>query len=311
MRADNAAWFEAHLSTLQRQAALWEQQKRPDGLLLHGEALAEAERWAEAHEAELEPHEQDFLATCRKARRQSRRIRMWAAIAVAVAVVAIIAAVFGVTGQQRASKAEATAVANANLAATREAEAVVEKKRADEKAIEADEQRKIAVEKQNEALKQKQEADDQRKIAESETQRADREKLEAQGQALKARSGDLAARALTELIVKPDASGALAILLAREAVLTTWRQERNYATDVALLALNQAVQNNTLWERNLQRGRHHGEVRSAFFSADGKRIVTAGSDGTVRVWLTFRWLRGTDVDWRFSCHQFRSLQSGR
>ncbi len=46
VRADNAAWFEAHLSTLQRQAALWEQQKRPDGLLLRGEALAEAERWA-------------------------------------------------------------------------------------------------------------------------------------------------------------------------------------------------------------------------------------------------------------------------
>ena len=42
VRADNAAWFKAHLSTLQRRAALWEDQKRPDGLLLQGEPLAEA-----------------------------------------------------------------------------------------------------------------------------------------------------------------------------------------------------------------------------------------------------------------------------
>ena len=55
VRADNAAWFAANLSTLQRQAALWEEQKRPDRLLLSGEALTEAETWATAHEAELVP----------------------------------------------------------------------------------------------------------------------------------------------------------------------------------------------------------------------------------------------------------------
>ena len=82
VRADNAAWFAANLSTLQRQAALWDEQKRPDGLLLRGEELVKAERWASEHKGELEPHEAQYLAACQEARaaaertrRQTRRIR--------------------------------------------------------------------------------------------------------------------------------------------------------------------------------------------------------------------------------------------
>jgi CHAT domain len=36
VRQDNAIWFEAHLSALQRQARLWDSANRPDGLLLRG-----------------------------------------------------------------------------------------------------------------------------------------------------------------------------------------------------------------------------------------------------------------------------------
>ncbi len=75
VRTDNAAWFEAHLSTLQRQAALWEQQGRPDGLLLRVEALSEAERWAEEHKDELEPIEEAFLLACKEARARAERER--------------------------------------------------------------------------------------------------------------------------------------------------------------------------------------------------------------------------------------------
>ncbi len=104
VRADNTTWFDANLSTLQRQAALWDKQKRPDGLLLQGEALAEAEQWAQKPGAELEPHEQDFLAACRQAQeqavkeqRQNRRIRR---LAVGLAIIAVIAVVASILAWQ-------------------------------------------------------------------------------------------------------------------------------------------------------------------------------------------------------------------
>ncbi len=42
VRNNNADWFQANLSTLQRQAALWDEQNRPVGLLLRGDALKNA-----------------------------------------------------------------------------------------------------------------------------------------------------------------------------------------------------------------------------------------------------------------------------
>src|SRR5690606_3404161 len=85
VRADNGAWFDVNLSMFQRQAALWEQQKRPDGLLLRGEALAQAEQWTQVNSANMLPVEDDFLGACREARQrsereqnQNRRIRMLA-----------------------------------------------------------------------------------------------------------------------------------------------------------------------------------------------------------------------------------------
>ena len=105
IRADNAAWFVQHLSTLQRQAALWNEQGRSDGLLLRGEVLAEAAAWAEAQTEPLEKTEQEFLNACKSAERaaereqeQNRRIRLLAVAAIVIAVFALIAA--GLAWQQ-------------------------------------------------------------------------------------------------------------------------------------------------------------------------------------------------------------------
>lgn len=109
VRASNAAWFPMHLSALQRQAALWEEQGRSDGLLLRGEALVEAERWATVHDSELEPRERDFLVACRKAReqeererRQSRWIRGLAIAALFLMVVSIGVALLALIQKQEA-----------------------------------------------------------------------------------------------------------------------------------------------------------------------------------------------------------------
>ncbi|NJK82271.1 MAG: hypothetical protein HC914_21425, partial [Chloroflexaceae bacterium] len=76
IQLNNATWFEEHLSTLQRHAALWDVQHRPEGLLLRGEALREAEAWAEAHASELSENEHEFLATCLQARTIEQRERV-------------------------------------------------------------------------------------------------------------------------------------------------------------------------------------------------------------------------------------------
>jgi WD40 repeat protein len=96
VRADNAAWLAAHLSTLQRQAALWESRGRSEDLLMRGQALAEAEQWATAHPSDLTATEQAFLAqsqeareVAQKERRQAIRFRRLFVAATASAVLAL------------------------------------------------------------------------------------------------------------------------------------------------------------------------------------------------------------------------------
>jgi WD40 repeat protein len=95
IRANNAAWFQANLSALQRQADLWNVQGRQAGLLLREKALVDAEEWAQAHEADLNQTERDFLQDCRagraaaeRERKQNRRIR---SLAIGTTILSVIA----------------------------------------------------------------------------------------------------------------------------------------------------------------------------------------------------------------------------
>ena len=96
VRKSNAVWRDAHLSALQREAQLWESQGRPNGLLLTGDVLVEAERWAEEHPTWLVPVEREYLDACREERRRAalerrtaKRTRVLAIIAGGVSLLAI------------------------------------------------------------------------------------------------------------------------------------------------------------------------------------------------------------------------------
>lgn len=61
VRNSNQAWFDQHLHQVQKTAALWESQGRPDGLLLDGSYLPEAMEWAKQNESTMTAAERKFL----------------------------------------------------------------------------------------------------------------------------------------------------------------------------------------------------------------------------------------------------------
>ncbi|HBL29666.1 MAG TPA: hypothetical protein DD490_22760, partial [Acidobacteria bacterium] len=120
VRRNNAAWRDQHLVPMQRQAALWESQGKPPGLLLGGAELVEAERWAEATMAELTEMEGRFLTESRKVQdlaekenRQVKRTRWLALSATLTTLVAVVALIW-------AWRAYTTVEQEARLSASRE-----------------------------------------------------------------------------------------------------------------------------------------------------------------------------------------------
>lgn len=102
VRADNAAWRDSHLSTLERQAAHWDRERRPAGLLLSGAALRFAETWAARQGNALPAVERDFLAACRRERWRTRRLRLYAVAATLCLIVAVTAFLQARQDRQRA-----------------------------------------------------------------------------------------------------------------------------------------------------------------------------------------------------------------
>jgi WD40 repeat protein len=127
VRTSNAAWRERNLTALQRQAVLWDDQRRGEGLLLRGEALAEVERRIQSEPFDLSPTEEDFLAACRAlsrrerdaARRQRWLRRLTVALA-AMLVLTLLSAFLALQQRDRAQTASRMAAAAARMATARQ-----------------------------------------------------------------------------------------------------------------------------------------------------------------------------------------------
>jgi WD40 repeat protein len=93
IRANNARWFEQHLSLLQQQAALWYRNQAP---CLEGDALIEAEKWAAKHLGDLTEIEEKFLLASREKEkvRSARRLRQWLYALCAFAAITLILAIY-------------------------------------------------------------------------------------------------------------------------------------------------------------------------------------------------------------------------
>jgi hypothetical protein len=89
IRSNNAAWREAHLTSFQRQAVLWDRQGKPSHLELGGAALRVAERWAAGRSSELTPAELSFLRICRETQRRRRNRLVIPIVTLALVIFAV------------------------------------------------------------------------------------------------------------------------------------------------------------------------------------------------------------------------------
>jgi hypothetical protein len=105
----------------------------------------------------------------------------------------------------------------------------------------------------------------------------------AEAQARRALAGELAVHAQTELSSQTDTSGSLALILARDAVLTTWQID-SIVTVNADAVLRAAVDANHANPMTRPYHGHTDRVWSAAFSPDNQLIVTASRDQTARIW---------------------------
>lgn len=122
VRSSNAKWFNKNLSLFERQAGLWIQQGRPEGMLLRGKELEQAEN--EAESKTLTRDENDFLSACLRARerdkreKRANRLVQILAITASMAFVAAIFLAIRATSQASAvrSAGEAVRVAATDVA---------------------------------------------------------------------------------------------------------------------------------------------------------------------------------------------------
>lgn len=259
VRTNNATWFMGNLSELQRRADLWEQQGRPDGLLLRDDDLTAAEEWAAANEAILTEIERVFLERCRdmrtiveRSRRQARRIRVLAIGASILSVLAVIALIGALIGFSQ-----------------------------------ADQQKQIAQQERDTARQQTKIADARGFAAAAITQldgdpelslilaraavKATDPELEAESAAIEALNRAFQESRVRETFVHPDTMYAVA-----------------YSPDDRWLV--SAGFEGVVYLHNIESGEtrelegHTDLVFRLAFSPDGRLLATAGYDGAARVW---------------------------
>lgn len=256
IRRNNADWFIENLNVFQRQADLWNNQGRPESLLLRGRAYLDAEEWAKAHPDEVLPAEQEFLAACKQEYQNQLRehrtnlLIRWAAVLMTVLALAALYFFF----QAQAETARATAQ-----------EAIAKKE-----AQRANDQEKIAKEKEALAYQKEQIANINLQIA---------------------HLRELAAQSVSNLTVDPELSIRLALQAAQGVDLT--QPEMQSAIGQVEDALRQALPamrvEHVLHDPAISATdslTHLGTVWSSAFSPNGQRLASAGNDGTLKVWDT-------------------------
>ena len=264
IQKSNAEWRATNLSSLQRQAQAWNEQKQPDSLLLRGAAVREAEIWASTR-SDVTPAEKAFVAASRAAHDQERVTQRGRQLGLLLGIAVLAVLVVGsfawtqvqatekqkeLTNEaQQSAYKEQTASA---LSASAQQTAQGETNRANSAAAAAGAESTRATVAEGVAMAE-------RRIAEANRQAA-----------------SAAAASASVVGVNPEDS----LLLALEAV----RSEASIGqppTAETLSALYRAFGTSRL---NATISGYGKAVMSIAYSNDGARIATGSTDGTIRIW---------------------------
>jgi WD40 repeat protein len=282
VRHDNTSWLQAHLSPLQRQAALWDDEGRPEDLLFAVQTLTEAQDWASENSQALTPVEREFLQSCeaaaRRARREKTTNRLIRLLAVGAFLAALLAVFFGLNMLQanrtitgNVATAGTQAAFNGTMAADNATIAAI--------SMANEQQAELASELANQAHfaaeAARQEAEDQRQIAQENAETAQKNAETADRNAAIAFSRQFAAQALQSLPIQSD----LASLLAIEAFLASDTYE---ARNALLTVLMQKAEGGPQELAVLPPDPN--DITGVSFSSDGQRLAWGTSAGAIVVW---------------------------
>lgn len=303
VRESNAAWFKAHQSPFQQQAALWQEQGQPESLLLVGNDLARAEQWVADQKGKLQPLEKKFLESCREAEalHTKRRLRRTRQITALLSFLTLISCICGITSLILFQVADT----QRSVAEAARSDAEQQKVTAEIARNDAENQKQIAlVEKQN-AEEAQLEAELQRQAAEEARQDAEQQRqyrfLESQALNLVETQPDLALLLGLEayrLDRSPELRGVLLDGIVKNARLTRYMPYHQnsvmaiaFRPDGEVLATGSQDGSVVLWERNanlpllqplLQDSTN--EVYSLAFSPDGELLAAGTQNGSIYLW---------------------------
>lgn len=280
-------WVRQHTQLL-GQAGEWEKKNKDSSFLLNGVELEDAERWmaaaSEKNNREILPLQAEYINASRKAATRRQRL-MLSGVSIAL-VISIVLSIFAWIARNDAKASQALALTNEAIAIQRQHEAATAQSIAETN-------QKIAEEKKKEA--------------EEKTNLANAERSAAQSQTYFARAGELDTSTLLAIdsyqrLNSFQAENLIRVNLSRMATPVSqmlqggpvWHIEwtPDYKYFVTPNILNPANKGST-GEACVWRGdngekyycvQHESDVNDAIFTRDGKYLVTASSDQTVRFW---------------------------